>query len=183
MSNFFSLFIFFRSFFSSFWNSLSNFLNFIFSFGNARPSSNSFSSGMKGGDLVELKSYVSLVEFFKSGFKKKNVLQRRFLTNFSVLLISALMYCFSLHMGMFLAEYPKLNCSNGCWYKCLYLDLGPDRFPYCVESAQQICWSYSRLSAIFFAQKIALSLSIYLSIYLSINLSISSPITLTNNSC
>ena len=98
MSNFFSLFILFRSFLSSFWNSLSNFLNFIFSISNTRPSSNSFSSGMKGSNLVELKPYVSLVEFSKSGFKKKNVLQRRFLTNFLVLLISAFIHCFSLHI-------------------------------------------------------------------------------------
>ena len=113
MSNFFSLFILFRSFLSSFWNALSTFLNFILSISDAWPSLNSFSSGMNGGDLVELKPYIPLVEFSKSGFKKKNVLHRRFLTNISVWLISAFIYCFSLHIGMFLAEYRKLNCLNG----------------------------------------------------------------------
>ena len=45
--------------------------------------------------------------------RKKNAPHRRFLTNCSDLSINDFMYYFSLHIGMFLFEYPKLICSGG----------------------------------------------------------------------
>ena len=91
-------------------------LNLMFSIRSANPSSKSFSSGMLGGGFVELKPYVFLLGLSRSGFRKKKVLHRRFFTNVSVLLIKALIYCFWLHIGMFLVEQPKRIGSDGDIY-------------------------------------------------------------------
>ena len=60
------------------WKLLFTFLNLMFSIIYTRPSSKSLNSGMEGDDFVQLKPYVSFVDFSMLGFKKKNVLHRTF---------------------------------------------------------------------------------------------------------
>ena len=49
----------------------------------------------------------------KPGLRKKKAFHRTFLMNCSVLFINDLIYCFSLHVGIFFVEYPRFICSSG----------------------------------------------------------------------
>ena len=89
---------------------LLTFLNLTLSIkANNRPFSKSFSFGVKSDDFVELRPWVSLVGLWMTGFKYKIVFHVKYFTNISHVLISAFVYCVSMHLEMFFGGVSKVE--------------------------------------------------------------------------